>query len=272
MNRIIFIALGILTIVGCKKNQSAPNDTTNPAKDSTWESFEDRVFPSPIEDTAYSIPEYVYSTDWMQRYIQFIENNFNGEEGLWTRYTGDESFDCRYWSLAYVDSDTIPEMLLYGGCRASGSIILTQYDGMVYESPTGGFMFIEGGKGLLHSQWAQSDEIGGVVYEMSKGHFVEKVNYYCFTGYYDTTEIDKYGLDKENMTNWLMEDGTVGISGIKLNDKVVDVNYGYSNWFEDKLKPILDSLYYTKGTSIRFPKPKPTDLRPIGELLMNEKP
>ena len=61
------------------------------------------------------------------------------------------------------------------------------------------------------------------------------------------------------------------ISG-KLNDKVVDVNYGYSDWFEDKLKPILDSLYYTKGTSIRFPKPKPTDLRPIGELLMNEKP
>lgn len=262
------IALIIPLLFSCSnKNQNAPSDTTNPAKEFVRESFYERVFPSPKEDTTYSIPEYVYSADWMQRYIQFIEKNFDGEEGLWTRYTGDESFDCRYWSLAYVDSDTIPEMLLYGGCRASGAIILTQYNGKVYESPKGGFMFIEGGKGLLKSQWSQNDETGGTVYAMSNGRFVEIISYCCFSDYYDTSEIDKYGLNKEDMAHWLREDGTVGISGIKINDKVVDVNYGYRNWYENKLKPILDLLYYAKGNNIGFPKP--LEKKTIEDLFTN---
>ena len=266
MKKIFLIAITIPLLFSCNRNQTVPNDTSNSAKEFAEESFYESVFPSPKEDSAYSIPDCVYSADWMQQYILFIKKNFNCSEDLWTRGTGEESFDCRYWSLAYVDSDTIPEMLLYGGCWASGSIILTQYDGNVFESPKGGFMFIEGGKGLLNSQWAHGDEMWGEVYEMSDGRFEEKINYYCFTEYCDTSDIDKYGLVKENMTNWQRGDGTVGISGIKINGKVVDVNYGYCNWFADDLKPILDSLYYTKGSSIRFPKPKPTDLRPIGDL------
>lgn len=268
MKHLIFVTLFFSLFLSCNRNQNVPNDTTNPAKDSTWESFEDRVFPSPKEDTAYSIPNYVCSTDWMKRYVQFIEKNYDEEEdNLWTRKTGDEHFDCRYWSLAYVDDDTIPEMLLYGGCRLSESIILTQYNGKVYESPKGGFMFIEGGKGLLQSQWSQNDETGGKVYKMCNGRFVEIINYCCFSDYYDTTEIDKYGLDKEDMTNWMRGNGTVGISGIKINDKVVDVNYGYRNWYENRLKPILDLLYYAKGDNIGFPKP--LEKKTIEELFTN---
>lgn len=265
MKRIILIFFFIPVLFSCSnRNQNFTNDTTEEEIRFVWESFDERVFPSPKEDTAYAISDNVYSTDWMQRYALFIKKNFNCSEDLWTRGTGEESFDCRYWSLAYVDDDTIPEMLLYGGCWASGSIILTQYNRKVYESPKGGFMFIEGGNGLLHSQQSHGDETWGEVYEMSNGRFVEKVNHYCFTEYCDTSDIDKYGLDKENMTNWQMGDGTVGIGGIKINEKVIDVNYGYCNWFADDLKPILDSLYYTKGSSIRFPKP--TDLKPIGDL------
>lgn len=267
MKKLTHIILIIPLLFSCNRNQNVPNDTSNSAKEFVEESFYESVFPSPKEDTAYSIPDYVYSTDWMQRYVRFIKENFMCSEELWTRGTGKESFDCRYWSLAYVDGDTIPEMLLYGGCLASGSIILTQYNGNVCESPKGGFMFIEGGIGLLHSQWAHSDEMWGEVYEMSNGRFVEKINYYCFTGYYDTTEIDVYGLDKEDMTNWLMEDGTVGISGIKVNDKVVDVNYGCCNWYENRLKPILDLLYYAKGNNIGFPKP--LEKKTIEDLFTN---
>lgn len=267
MKHTVIISLIFPLLFSCNRNQNAPNDTSNLSKDSTGDSFYESVFPSPKEDTSYAFSDYVYSTDWMQQYILFVKKNFKCSEDLWTRGTGEESFDCRYWSLAYVDDDTIPEMLLYGGCWASGAIILTQYDGKVYESPKGGFMFIEGGKGLLHSQQSHSDEVWGEVYEMSNGLFVEKVNYYCFTEYCDTSDIDKYGLDKENMTNWQMGDGTVGISGIKINGKVVDVNYGYCNWFADDLKLILYSLYYTKGSSIRFPKP--VEIIPIGRLFDN---
>lgn len=261
------IALIIPLLFSCSnKNQNAPNDTMNPAKEFVRESFYERVFPSPKEDTAYSIPDYVYATDWMQRYIQFLGTNFHyADNTWWTKETGERSYDCRYWSLACVDNDTIPEMLLYGGCWASGTIILTQYSGRVYESPNGYFEFIEGGNGLLHSKWAHHDDIYGEVYEMSNGHFVKKVTYECFTNYFDTTAIDWYGLDRKNMTNWLMEDGTIGISGIEINEKVVDVNYGYYYWSVDKLKPILDSLYYSRGSSIAFPMP--VELMPIGMLI-----
>lgn len=268
MERIIVIVLGVLMLVGCNGNQNVHSDTTELESESDWMSFEEIVFPSPKEDTAYIIPDNVYATDWMRRYVQFIEKNFVGEEGIWTRTTEEESFDCRYWSLAYVDEDTIPEMLLYGGCLASGAIILSQFNGIVQESPKGGFMFIEGGKGLLHSQQMHSGEIWGAVYEMIGGQFVERVNYYCFTGYYDTTEIDKYGLDREFLSGWLMEDGTVGISGIKINDIIVDASFGIDNWSAGTLKPVMDSLYYKSGVSTLFPKPE--ELRSIGELLMSK--
>lgn len=269
MKRNVLLAASIipLLIFCCNKSQIIPNDAEKEEKSSVWESFEDKVFPTPKEDTAYSIPDYVYSTDWMQRYVQFIKKNFEGgEDYKWRREGGGDFFDCKYWSLAYVDSDTIPEMLLYGGCWASASIILTQYNGKVYESPNGMFMFIEGGKGLLHSQLSHSDEIWGAVYEINNGRFNEKVNYYCFNRHCDTAEIEKYGLNRDSLSIlWLTEDGTVEICGVKVNGEVVDVNYGYCNWPSSYLHSIMDSLYYSKGSSILFPRPM--EPMTIGELL-----
>lgn len=61
-----------------------------------------------------------------------------------------------------------------------------------------------------------------------------------------------------------MGDGMVGISGVKINEEVVDVNDGYCNWSSSKLHSIMNSMYYSKGNSIRFPKP--TELMSVVEL------
>lgn len=268
---LLFGALSCLTtffLLSCgsrvQSNDTAnKQDSLNAVESEVWYG---EVFPS-SSDIICKIPDNICSTDWMQLYIQYIEKNFNEEDGIWTMNKGEESFDCRYWSIANVDNDTIPELLLYGGCLASGSIILTQYNGKVYVSPKGGFMFIDGANGLIHSQGAHSDETWGAVYEMDKGLFVEKCSYYCFTNYYDTNEVGKYGLDKENINNWLMDDGTVGISGIILNGKLVDASYGIRNWSYDELKITMDSLYYSKGRSIHFPKPVFSEAVSIDELV-----
>lgn len=254
------------------KNQNADSATIEGNQDSIV-SYEEEVFPESREDTAYAMPDYVYSTDWMKSYVMYLKKNYRKLDGggdIWERKNGEESFDCKYWSLAYVDSDTLPEMLLYGGCMASGSIILTQYDGKVYESPKGGFMFIEGADGVIHSQGTHSGDFWGEVYEMREGRFVEKCHYYCFTGYYDTNEIERFGLDRENMNNWLMDDGTVGVSGVEWNGKLMDANYGINNWMTYDMKHLLDSLYYSRGVSVWFPKPSVDALLSISGLLRNK--
>lgn len=172
MKKLALITLSTILLLSCSnKNQNADSTLLESNQDGIAY-FEEEVFSESKEDTAYSIPDYVCSTDWMKTYVTYLKKNYRKLDGsgkVWERNNGEESFDCKYWSLAYVNSDTIPEMLLYGGCIASGSIILTQYDGKVYESPQGGFMFIEGADGVIHSQGTHSGEFWGEVYEMRKG-------------------------------------------------------------------------------------------------------
>ena len=225
-------------------------------------------------DSSCIMPNYVYSTDWMQRYIQYIEKNFNGVDGLWTM-KGEEFFDCRYWSIANVNNDTIPEMFLYGGCWVAGSRILTQYNGKVYMSPgCGSVSYIDGADGLIHSQDSHSDDLWGGVYEMEKGRFVEKCTYYRFASKVDISEVDKYGLEKDSISSWLVnDDGTVEIRGTILNGKMIDARYAWSSdKGKNKLKKTMDSLYYSKGKSIYFPKPRYTEktLLSIDELLKKQ--
>lgn len=273
MKKLALVTLStILLLSCCNKNQNAYSTLLESNQDSIVY-FEEEVFPESKEDTTYSIQDYVYSTDWMKTYVAYLKKNYrklDGSDEMWEKKNGEKSFDCKYWSLAYVNSDTIPEMLLYGGCIASGSIILTQYDGKVYESPKGGFMFIEGADGVIHSQGAHSGEFWGGVYEMREGQFVEKCHYYCFTGYYDTNEIERFGLNRENLNNWLMDDGTVGVSGVEWNGKLIDANYGINNWTTYDMKQWMDSLYYSKGVSVWFPKPSRDAILSIGDLLLNK--
>lgn len=68
-----------------------------------------------------------WATDWMQKYVEYVRNNDNF-------YTEDSIFYIwQKWGLAYIDDDTIPEMLLLYGCEATGNKVLTIHNGEVSE-------------------------------------------------------------------------------------------------------------------------------------------
>lgn len=67
-----------------------------------------------------------------------------------------------------------------------------------------------------------------------------------------------------------MDDGTVEVSGVEWNGKIIDANYGINNWSSSDLKQMLNSLYYSKGVSAWFPKPSRDAILSIGDLLLNK--
>jgi len=265
------ILISLVTLVSCQSHQSKnTNETANPDSLMAWY---ENVFTKSEEDTTLAIPDYVYTTDWMRKYAQYIESHFEGRGDMWFEKTEDNSIDCKYWTLAYIDNDTIPEMLLYGGCNASASVILTQHNGEVYPSPRGAFSYIKGGGGLLHSQFRYADETWGGVYEMKDGQFVEKCDYCCSSAFIDTNDIADYGLNKEELSRYQIGNGTVGVNEIKLNGERIGTYYGYNQWPScpafGKVKQTLDSLYYSKGTSTYFPIP--SESMTIGNMINAEK-
>lgn len=254
MKRLLVFILGVILLSSCD------NKGRNVDASSEGGMYSNRVFYDLKEDSSYAVPSYFYSTDWMEKYVEQIRS----------MKARDDGFDHTRWSLAYVNNDTIPEMLLDGGCWLSASIIMTQYDGKVYESSLGGFPeFIDGADGLLYSGGTYKDDIFGSVYEMSKGQFMEKFTYSRYSDYYDTTEIDKFGLDRDWMGNWLMDDGTVGVSVLEVNGKVVAAHYGI-NISSEAFAVELDSIYYSKGNSIEFPQPGWDDEEFLIETLLQK--
>lgn len=205
------IVIGFLTLVSCN-NKGQQNNIESQEKLEMWYN---NVFSQAAEDTTTIVPDYAYATDWLNRYGEYITEHFERREDLWFSNDTAKSFDCRYWTMAYVDSDTIPELLLYGGCQASGSIILTQYDGKVYTSPKGRFSYIKGADGLLHSQWKYEDNAFGEIYEMKNGQFTELYSYDCTINFSDTNAVDSLR----------------------------------------SVRQTLDALYYSKGASTYFPFP-----------------
>ena len=201
--------LGIFLMASC-----TPSQQNHESSDTlSLEEWCNNVFSQAAEDTNTVIPNYVYATDWMGRYREYITEHFEGREDIWFSRDTAEGFDCRYWTMAYVDNDTIPEMLLYGGCQASGSIILTQFGCTVFASPKGRFSYIKGGDGLLHSQWKYGDNAFGEIYEMKNGKFMELYNYDCTVYFSDTNAVDSL----------------------------------------QSVRQALDALYYSKGSNTYFP-------------------
>ena len=257
MKRTWIIILGFVALVSCT-NRGQQDDTVSQKNLLDWY---ENIFLAATEDTITIIPDSAFSTDWMQRYVQYIDQNFElREDMLFGNIDGDQ-FDCHYWTLAYVNGDTIPEMLLYGGCWASGSIILAQHGGKVYSSPKGYFFYIKGADGLLHSQWSHSDDIWGEVYEMRNGKFTEVASYNLNTDLVDTSDVSNYGLildsRKSHYAGGEIGDIVVGISEIELNGKRIGVCFGYNQYVNctgfAQVKQTLDSLYFLKGTSTYFP-------------------
>ncbi len=267
------ILIGLVTLVSCQSHQSKNTDeTANPDSLMAWY---ENVFTKSEEDTTFAIPDYVYTTDWMRKYAQYIESHFEGRGDMWFEKTEDNSFDCKYWTLAYIDNDTIPEMLLYGGCRASGSIILTQYGGEVYSSSKGCFSYVKGANGLLHSQWKYEYDAWGEIYEMKNGKFSEIASYNLNTDLVDTSEVSNYGLPFDSLkchyAGGEIGDSVVHISEIELNGKRLGACFGHDQYVSctgfAQVKQTLDSLYYSKGTNTYFPNIFNTSRKPIDELI-----
>lgn len=68
-----------------------------------------------------------WATDWMQKYVEYVRGNdyFYTDERIF--------YIWQKWGLAYIDDDTIPEMLLLYGCEATGCKVLTIHNGEVSE-------------------------------------------------------------------------------------------------------------------------------------------
>jgi len=268
MKRTWTIFIGLVLLASCN-NKGQENDIDNFA-------WYDSVFSKAEYDTTTVVPGYAFSTDWMQRYVQYIKENFENRGGdIWFSNDTAEGFDCRYWTMAYVDDDTIPEMLLYGGCRASGSIILTQFGGKVYASPKGCFSYAKGADGLLNSKWQYDYDAFGEIYEMRNGKFTEIASYNLNTDLVDTSEVGNYGLTLDSLkyhyAGGEIGDSEVYISEIELNGKRLGACFGYNQYVSctgfAQVKQTLDSLYYSKGTNTYFPNIFNTSRKPIDELI-----
>ncbi len=268
MKRTWTIFIGLVLLASCN-NKGQENDINNFA-------WYDSVFSKAEYDTTTVVPDYAFSTDWMQRYVQYIKENFENRGGdIWFSNDTAEGFDCRYWTLAYVDGDTIPELYLWGGCWASGAIILTQSGDKVYASPRGYYTYIKGADGLLHSQWKHGDDVWGAVYEMRNGKFTEIASYTCNTDMVDTSEVSNYGLTLDSLkchyAGGEIGNSEVYISEIELNGKRLGACFGYNQYVSCtgfvQVKQTLDALYYSKGTNTYFPIIFNTSRKPIDELI-----
>lgn len=217
---------------------------------------QDSIVASTKQEAADSSSVNTYMPDWMKKYQAYLKENFEScGNKRWQRKGEDYFFDCEYWCLAYINNDTIPEMLLYGGCSASGTELLTQYDGKVYELPEGGSEYIKGDVPLILRYISKFCDISGVIYEMRKGKFIEKCNFRFFSDHLDIKEVKKMGLDGN--TVWKSGDDDIRVKGIEWNGKLLKAEYGERCWdIDDKeVRKLLHSVYFSKGESISiFPE------------------
>ena len=98
-------ALFVLIVAGCGNTNNVEQDYSTEV--SVWKNGQ-------------------WTTDWMQKYVEYAR----GRDAF---YTDERIMDTwQRWGLAYIDNDTIPEMILYG-CEATGCKVLTIFDGKVSE-------------------------------------------------------------------------------------------------------------------------------------------
>lgn len=144
-----------------------------------------------------------WATEWMQKYVEYAR-------GIDSFYTDERIMDTwQHWGLAYIDNDTIPEMLLYGN-EATGCKVLTIYDGKVSEwnSWRCGVSYIPK-SGLINNQDGSMGHYYDRIIKLEKGEFalvymknyVEDIdfrdsNYVYYQGnkYSVTNSSEKYNL------------------------------------------------------------------------------
>lgn len=142
-----------------------------------------------------------WANEWMQKYVEYVRGYDNF-------YTNERIMDIwQYWGLAYIDDDTIPEMLLYG-CEATGCKVLSIHKGEMSEwnSWRCGVSYIPK-SGLINNEDGSMGHYYDRIFKLENGEFnlvymkndVESIdyidsNYVYYNGekYYYSTSPDEY--------------------------------------------------------------------------------
>lgn len=130
---------------------------------------------------AEQVPE---TSHWMDLYYSYISDS--------TLLTNDHYYYS--WKFAYIDDDTIPEIILNGVSFGTGNMILTISDGKVvnnYTSESARFIPLYG---LINSVDSRFGDMHGSVYLWENGLYEELFSYSC------------YGIDKDVMDSCLIGD------------------------------------------------------------------
>ena len=183
MKQIMTIAVFSLLMIGCGNNSNKV-ERDYPSEVCVWRNGQ-------------------WATDWMRKYVEYARGNDDF-------YTDERIMDIwQYWGLAYIDDDTIPEILLYG-CEATGCKVLTIYNGKVSEwnSWRCGVSYIPK-SGLIDNEDGSMGHYYDRIIKLENGEFnmiymtnyVESIDYIdsvyvCYNGekYCYSTSPDEYNL------------------------------------------------------------------------------
>lgn len=204
MKRLFAITLCILALTSCNHKPDTSDDVS-PKEVCIWENGD-------------------WTTDWMQLYVDYAR-------GYDKFYTDKRVMDIWHrWTLAYVDNDTIPEMVFLCAGEAYGNPVLTIHNGQVVEwnswrcaaayIPKSGL--IENDNGSMGTYWHR-------VFRLKEGTFTELYTRYIVQG-----------MDYR-------DSGYVYYQGTSYNEKdSPDEFYRYCN------DSVTQALYTSAGESIEF--------------------
>lgn len=167
MKQTIILAALVLFMVGCGNRKKTLD--SQPIEVCVWENGN-------------------WATEWMQKYADYMRNNTNALRN----YDSREQQPVRImdvwteWGLAYIDDDTIPEMIMFGGIF--GDKVLTIHDGNISECF--GTSYIPKSGLVENKGTGKGDQYWDIVLRLKEGEFTEIFShidclaetnkYYCF--------------------------------------------------------------------------------------------
>lgn len=175
---------------------------------------------------------------WKTAYLRYIES------------LGDEKTYCQY-SLAYVDSDDIPELFISGGCEASGSRVCSYKAGKVvdtYLRRLGGVLYIpqsglvynfNGNMGYYSAEIYRLSNVGftSLFYGLQEDSYEEILNE---LGEYEYVTLSKYYITEEDTSTQVTEEAFYAAQS-EIFDFSISEGFGYGAYdYTTILKQIKD--------------------------------
>lgn len=197
-----------------------------------------------------------WATEWMQKYVEYAR-------GIDTFYTNERIMDIwQLWGLAYIDDDTIPEMLLYG-CEAFGCKVLTVYDGKVSEwnSWRCGVSYIPK-SGLINNEDGSMGHYYDRIIKLENGEYtlVYMTNYYEDVDFSDSNYVyyqgNKYSVSNSpgkysRYANDSVKQALYTSFGQSVDINAIDSLYP-SAFFEEGWSPVLPENVLPKDYEMKL--------------------